>query len=208
MQTRQPYGYRHVPALTAPRAVPGGPHRRPEPSPTGPTIARGGSSGGPSDPTPEDEAARREPVRAGVVEEFVRFCRRRRRVGWPELYDEMCAVASRGLFRGWTFVELAEQGIGFTLADMPRLAAVVDEVVRAERALAAGAADGLVAVTGSGRGSVPGAGARVARAEAAARRDLERGGPPGGAEHLSAFERAEDAAEPVREVRLPAAASA
>ncbi|MER3417986.1 MAG: hypothetical protein C4343_02495, partial [Chloroflexota bacterium] len=25
--------------------------------------------------------------------EFVRFCYRRRPVGWPELYDEMCAVA-------------------------------------------------------------------------------------------------------------------
>ena len=32
--------------------------------------------------------------------EFIRFCYRRRRVGWPELYDEMCAVAARGLFRG------------------------------------------------------------------------------------------------------------
>ena len=28
------------------------------------------------------------------AEEFVRFCYQRRRVGWPELYDEMCAVAS------------------------------------------------------------------------------------------------------------------
>ena len=25
--------------------------------------------------------------------EFIRFCYARRRVGWPELYDEMCAVA-------------------------------------------------------------------------------------------------------------------
>ena len=34
--------------------------------------------------------------------EFVRFCYRRKHVGWPELYDEMCAVANRGLFRGST----------------------------------------------------------------------------------------------------------
>ena len=34
------------------------------------------------------------------AEAFVRFCYQRRRVGWPELYDEMCAVATRGLFRG------------------------------------------------------------------------------------------------------------
>ena len=37
-------------------------------------------------------------VTADAVE-FIRFCYARRRVGWPELYDEMCAVASRGLFR-------------------------------------------------------------------------------------------------------------
>jgi hypothetical protein len=33
--------------------------------------------------------------------DFVRFCHRRRRVGWPELYDEMCSVASRRLYEGW-----------------------------------------------------------------------------------------------------------
>ncbi|HEX5465639.1 MAG TPA: hypothetical protein VFW92_03080 [Candidatus Limnocylindrales bacterium] len=70
----------------------------------------------------------------GVVEEFVRFCRRRRRVGWPELYDEMCAVAGRGVFRGWGFTELAEHGISFTLSDMPGLAAIVQHVIRSERA--------------------------------------------------------------------------
>jgi hypothetical protein len=47
--------------------------------------------------------------------EFVRFCRARRRVGWPELYDEMWAVASRSLFRGYSFGELEERGIGFSL---------------------------------------------------------------------------------------------
>ena len=31
--------------------------------------------------------------------EFVRFCYRRRRVGWPELYDEMCAVRPRAVPR-------------------------------------------------------------------------------------------------------------
>ena len=35
-----------------------------------------------------------------VAEAFVRYCYQRRRVGWPELYDEMCLVATRGLFRG------------------------------------------------------------------------------------------------------------
>jgi hypothetical protein len=61
--------------------------------------------------------------------DFVRFCHRRRRVGWPELYDEMCRVASRGLYHGWGFGELAEHGIAFGLAEMPRLAGLVSEVV-------------------------------------------------------------------------------
>src|SRR5674476_622245 len=47
---------------------------------------------------------------AREASEFVRFCRDRRRVGWPELYDEMWAVASRRLFRGYGFAELPELG--------------------------------------------------------------------------------------------------
>ena len=66
--------------------------------------------------------------------EFIRFCHARRRVGWPELYDEMCAVASRGLFRGWGPDELASEGIGFGLFEMPRLAASVGEIVAEDRA--------------------------------------------------------------------------
>jgi hypothetical protein len=61
--------------------------------------------------------------------EFVRFCHRRRRVGWPELYDEMCAVAGRGLYRGYGAEELAAIGIGFGLFQMPGLASIVAQVV-------------------------------------------------------------------------------
>lgn len=64
--------------------------------------------------------------------EFVRFCYRRRRVGWPELYDEMCAVASRGLYRGWRFAELAEHGIGFSLQETPGLARIAGQVALEE----------------------------------------------------------------------------
>ncbi len=66
--------------------------------------------------------------------EFIRFCYARRRVGWPELYDEMCGVASRGLFRGWGPDELAGHGIGFGLFEMPRLAVTVTEIVAEDRA--------------------------------------------------------------------------
>jgi hypothetical protein len=61
--------------------------------------------------------------------DFVRFCHRRRRVGWPELYDEMCAVAGRGLYRGFGAEELSEIGIGLGLFQMPALAGLVALVV-------------------------------------------------------------------------------
>jgi hypothetical protein len=66
--------------------------------------------------------------------EFVRFCYRRRRVGWPELYDEMCAVAGRGLFRGYDADDLAGLGIGFSLFDMPALSLLAARVVTEEQA--------------------------------------------------------------------------
>ena len=66
--------------------------------------------------------------------EFVRFCYRRRRVAWPALYDEMCAVAARGAFRGLGYAELAESGISFCLPDLPLLAALTEQVMLEERA--------------------------------------------------------------------------
>jgi hypothetical protein len=85
--------------------------------------------------------------------EFVRFCYRRRRVGWPELYDEMCAVAGRGLYRGWRFAELAERGIGFSLHETLELARIASQV-----ALEEGDRRGLVpgrTVTVTAAGGVP-----------------------------------------------------
>ena len=64
--------------------------------------------------------------------DFVRFCYRRRRVGWPELYDEMCAVAGRGLYRGWRFAELEEHGIGFSLHQTLELARIAAQVALEE----------------------------------------------------------------------------
>ena len=72
-------------------------------------------------PTPEAEA-------------FVRFCYQRRRVGWPELYDEMCAVATRGLYRGMGTDALSEIGVGFSLFETPKLAQLVAMVVAEEQA--------------------------------------------------------------------------
>ncbi|HET7471972.1 MAG TPA: hypothetical protein VFJ71_02500 [Candidatus Limnocylindrales bacterium] len=90
----------------------------------------------------------------GEAIDFVRFCHRRRRVGWPELYDEMCAVAGRGLYRGYGPEELASIGIGFGLFQMPSLAGLVARVVaedaerrrRTAEALRAGVEAGPVGV--------------------------------------------------------------
>lgn len=67
--------------------------------------------------------------------EFVRFCYHRRGVGWPELYDEMCAVAGRGLFRGLSADDLGGIGVGFSLFHMPALASLTCRVVAEEAAL-------------------------------------------------------------------------
>jgi hypothetical protein len=76
------------------------------------------------------------------VFEFIRFCYRRRRVSWPEIYDDMCAVASRGSFHGWGFADLAQRGVAFTLPELPTLARLVERVVDEERGHDRGAGDG------------------------------------------------------------------
>ncbi len=56
------------------------------------------------------------------VAAFIRYCHQRRGASWPELYDEMCAVAARREFKGWDHDELAARGLTFSLFEMPRLA--------------------------------------------------------------------------------------
>ena len=67
------------------------------------------------------------------AEAFVRFCYRRRSVQWPELYDEMCAVAARRDYRGMDYEELQRLGIGFALSSLPRLAELAARVIAQER---------------------------------------------------------------------------
>jgi len=57
-----------------------------------------------------------------LAEEFVTFCLERRGHKWPELYDEMCRVASHRLFRGMGYRELHDHGVSLSLANMERLA--------------------------------------------------------------------------------------
>lgn len=104
------------------------------------------------DPTTAGNRAFAAPTPVGESEamEFVRFCHRRRRVGWPELYDEMCAVAGRGLYRGYDADDLATIGIGFGLFQMPALAGLVARVVAEDhdrRRLSAAALRATLAAT-------------------------------------------------------------
>lgn len=87
------------------------------------TVPIGGVVTEGDDPDPDAE-----------VEAFIRFCYRRRAVQWPELYDEMCAVAARGDYRGMEYEELSRLGIGFALSSLPRLAELAARVIAQERA--------------------------------------------------------------------------
>ena len=80
----------------------------------------------------DSRSAAARPAHPDAIE-FVRFCYRRKHVGWPELYDEMCAVANRSMFRGFDVDALAGIGIGLCLSDMPGLAAIVAHVVAEEQ---------------------------------------------------------------------------
>ena len=97
--------------------------QRPTPSP-----ARPKPGDPPADPPPPDVAA------------FIRFCHGRKRVGWPELYDEMCAVAARREFNGWDHDQFAARGLTFSLFEMPRLSGWV----RAVLAMTPEPAEGIV----------------------------------------------------------------
>ncbi len=90
--------------------------------------------------------------------DFVRFCHRRKRVGWPELYDEMCAVAGKGLYRGYGTEELAELGIGFGLFQMPALAGLVSRVVAEDQERRRRSLEGIrtIVVPGGGTEGEPG----------------------------------------------------
>jgi hypothetical protein len=64
---------------------------------------------------------------------FIRYCYQRRRIGWPELYDEMCGVAARAEFRGMDYERLEALGVRFSLQEMGRLAALAQHVAADER---------------------------------------------------------------------------
>jgi len=50
-----------------------------------------------------------------VVRDFILFCVQRQGKEWPALYDEMCWVAGRRLFRGLSYADLRKLGLSFSL---------------------------------------------------------------------------------------------
>ena len=84
-------------------------------------------SGAPSERLRSASPGREHPP--ADVAEFIRHCHRRRGAHWPEIYDDMCLVASRREFSGWGYEQLAAHGVTFCLGEMTRLAGWVRDVV-------------------------------------------------------------------------------
>jgi hypothetical protein len=70
---------------------------------------------------------------AQVAIDFIAFCFERRGAGWPVLYDEMCYVAGKKLYRGLGYEELKEAGLDFTLAGLARTSRLTNEVTKRMR---------------------------------------------------------------------------
>ena len=62
--------------------------------------------------------------------EFIAFCFERNRREWPRLYDEMCYVASKRLYRGLGYAELKDAGVDLTFSGMARMSRISKEVTR------------------------------------------------------------------------------
>ena len=67
---------------------------------------------------------------ADMAIEFITFCYQRDRREWPRLYDEMCYVASKRLYRGLGYDELKDAGVDLTFSGMARLSRIAKEVTR------------------------------------------------------------------------------
>jgi hypothetical protein len=96
-------------------------------------LGDGGSTAPRGEPGPSGTHAHDIADPDAAAADFVRFCYRRRAVAWPELYDEMCAVAARGDYQGMSYEQLERLGIRFALTALPRLADLAARVIAEER---------------------------------------------------------------------------
>jgi len=76
-------------------------------------------------PTPETASME---VVDPVVRDFILFCIQRQGKEWPALYDEMCWVAGRRLFRGLGYADLRKLGLSFSLTNIEDTIRMVDTV--------------------------------------------------------------------------------
>ena len=67
-----------------------------------------------------------------VTRDFIAFCIHRRGKEWPALYDEMCWVAGRRLFRGLGYEELRRLGLSFSLISIEDTIRIVDTITTQE----------------------------------------------------------------------------
>lgn len=67
-----------------------------------------------------------------VARDFILYCVHRRGSEWPALYDEMCWVAGRRLFRGLGYTELRGLGLSLGLTNIEDTFRLVDSVVTRE----------------------------------------------------------------------------
>jgi hypothetical protein len=63
-----------------------------------------------------------------VVRDFILFCIQRQGKAWPALYDEMCWVAGRRMFRGLSYSDLRRLGLSFSLTSIEDTIRMVDTV--------------------------------------------------------------------------------
>ena len=61
-----------------------------------------------------------------IVGGFILFCINRRGNHWPALYDEMCRVAGRHLYKGMGYEELRERGLSFSLDGVEKTIGMVE----------------------------------------------------------------------------------
>jgi len=67
---------------------------------------------------------------ADMAIDFITFCYQRDRREWPRLYDDMCYVASKRLYRGLGYDELKDAGVDLTFSGMARISRIAKEVTR------------------------------------------------------------------------------
>ena len=64
----------------------------------------------------------------GLAAEFIAYCLQQHPARWPEIYDQMCWVAGRRLFRGLGYAELSRAGLSLSLTQMAQLRRMVEQV--------------------------------------------------------------------------------